>query len=118
MQRTMTMAVCAAMLCLAAIAAGQDDSTGGLVITSPAQGSYVTGPVLLQVKATAAEAIRQVTFFADGRSVCTVVRPPFECSWDAGPGLREHVVRAVATRADGSRAIAFSSRLVTSLRAA
>lgn len=79
-----------------------------LAITSPADGSYVTGPVLLQVRAATPGAIRTVTFFADGRSVCTVARQPFECNWDAGEGLREHVVRAVATLADGSRLVATS----------
>jgi Ca-activated chloride channel family protein len=80
-----------------------------LVITSPAEGSYVTGPVLLQAKAAAApSAVRSVTFYADGRMVCTVVRPPFECNWDAGEGLREHVVRAVATLTDGARLVATS----------
>jgi Ca-activated chloride channel family protein len=79
-----------------------------LVITSPADGSFVTGPVLLQARPAAPGAVRSLTFFADGRSVCTVVRPPFECNWDAGEGLREHVVRAVATMADGSRVVATS----------
>lgn len=79
-----------------------------LVITSPAEGSYVTGPVLLQAKAAAPSSVRSVTFYADGRMVCTVVRPPFECNWDAGEGLREHVVRAVATLTDGARLVATS----------
>ena len=55
--------------------------------------------------------MRLVTFYADGRSVCTVARPPFECNWDAGPGLREHVVRAVATLADGGKLVATSRTL-------
>ena len=85
------------------------DSTGdALVITSPGEGSYVTGPVLLQVKPRTPATVRSVTFFADGRSVCTVVRPPFECNWDAGPGLKEHVVRAVATTMTGERLVATS----------
>ena len=60
------------------------------------------------MRAKSPASIRTVTFFADGRSVCTVARPPFECNWDAGPGLREHVVRAVATLADGARLVASS----------
>jgi Ca-activated chloride channel family protein len=88
--------------------AAQAPDTGSLVITSPAEGSYVTGPVLLQVKPKMPGNVRSVTFSADGRSVCTVARPPFECNWDAGPGLREHVIRVVATMADGSRAVATS----------
>ena len=86
----------------------QARDTGALVITSPADGAYVTGAVLLQVRPRDPGLVRSVTFFADGRSVCTVVRPPFECNWDAGAGLREHVVRAVATMTDGARAVASS----------
>ena len=86
----------------------QAPDTESLVITSPAEGSYVTGPVLLQVKPKMPGSVRSVTFSADGRSVCTVARAPFECNWDAGPGLREHVIRVVATMADGSRAVANS----------
>jgi VWFA-related protein len=38
-----------------------------------------------------------------GRVVCTLERPPFECAWDAGPQVIEHVLRAVAVTADGQR---------------
>ncbi len=91
---------------LPAAAWAQAPSPDPLVITSPAEGSYVTGAVLLQVRAASPGAVRTVTFFADGRSVCTLARQPFECNWDAGAGLKEHVVRAVATMADGARLVA------------
>jgi Ca-activated chloride channel family protein len=48
-------------------------------------------------------AVRGVSLFADGRLVCTLEQPPFECQWDAGPNVVEHVLRAVATLADGRR---------------
>jgi Ca-activated chloride channel family protein len=103
----MPAAVLAATLLPAAVW-GQTPDSEPLVISSPADGSYITGAVLLQVRAKTPNAVRAVTFFADGRSVCTVVRQPFECNWDAGPGLKEHVVRAVATMADGARIVATS----------
>ena len=78
-----------ALALLPAILAAQTPPAVPLVITSPAQGSYVTGPVLLQARPAAPADVRSLTFYADGRSVCTVVRPPFECNWDAGEGLRE-----------------------------
>jgi Ca-activated chloride channel family protein len=92
----------------AAMFAAQTPSPEPLVITSPADGSYITGPVLLQARPATPAAVRSLTFYADGRSVCTVVTPPFECNWDAGEGLREHVVRAVATLNDGARIVATS----------
>jgi len=103
----MPAAVLAAIVLPAAVWA-QTADTETLTISSPADGSYITGAVLLQVRAKTPSAVRAVTFFADGRSVCTVLRQPFECSWDAGPGLKEHVVRAVATMADGARLVATS----------
>ena len=80
--------------------------TGGLTIVSPPDGSYVTGLVTIQVKADDPANVRDVTFFADGRNVCTSARPPFECAWDAGVGLRDHVIRVVASMADGQRLVA------------
>jgi len=50
--------------------------------------------------------VREMTFFADGRSVCTVIHPPFDCPWEAGAGIRQHVIRVVATTLDGSRLVA------------
>ncbi len=101
-------AVLLAALCLPATVQVQAPQPEPLAISSPAEGSYITGPVLLQARAKAPDTVRTVTFFADGRSVCTVARPPFECNWDAGTGLREHVVRAVATLADGGKLVATS----------
>ena len=36
----------------------------------------------------------------------TAQRPLYECAWDAGATLREHVLRATATLRDGTRAVA------------
>ena len=75
-------------------------------IASPADGAYVTGAVTIEARVAAGVSVRQLTFFADGRSLCIVVAPPFVCPWDAGTGIREHVLRIVATLADGQRAVA------------
>lgn len=77
-----------------------------IVITSPEDGSYATGAVLLQARVLpGGTAVRQMTFFADGRAVCSLAAPPWECGWDAGAGLREHTVRVVATLEDGRRLV-------------
>ena len=106
LRRVMPLPCSLRRLCLPAAVRSQTPEPEPLAISSPAEGSYITGPVLLQVRAKTPGTVRTVTFFADGRSVCTVARPPFECNWDAGPGLREHVVRAVATLADGGKLVA------------
>lgn len=79
-----------------------------LRLVSPAEGSYLSGPVLLKAfidpPASAASVVR-FTFFADGRQVCSLEQPPFECAWDAGERVREHVVRAVALLENGQRLV-------------
>lgn len=80
-----------------------------LTVTTPADGTYMTGPVVLQARVLpAGTAVRLITFFADGRRLCTMAAPPWQCHWDAGPGLREHVVRVTATLEDGQRLVAQS----------
>ena len=86
----------------------QQEPSHGLTIVSPPDGSYVSGPFVLQARITAGSPPRQVTFFADGRSVCTLVAPPFECAWDAGAAIKEHVIRVTATLANGQRLVATS----------
>lgn len=76
-------------------------------ITAPEDDTYLTGRVVLSaaIEPTGA-AVDRVSFFADGRLVCGVDRPPYTCPWDAGPGVREHVIRAVASLPGGGRAVA------------
>jgi Ca-activated chloride channel homolog len=44
-------------------------------------------------------------FFVDGRLVCTVSKPPFECEWDAGTAVSEHQIRVAATLSRGGRIV-------------
>jgi Ca-activated chloride channel family protein len=66
----------------------------------------VSGTVTLRAAIeppTAAADVVRLTLFADGRQVCALERPPFECTWDAGERVREHVVRGVAVLTSGER---------------
>ena len=75
-------------------------------IVSPADGSYVSGPIVLRAAVTPPDRpVARVQFFVDGVLTCTVEGVPFECEWDAGRTVDQHQVRAVATLADGSRAV-------------
>jgi VWFA-related protein len=76
-----------------------------LKILSPGEDSYVSGPTVLRANIAPEDAAASVTFFVDGRQVCALTRPPFECDWDAGPAIGEHQVRAVATLAAGGRMV-------------
>jgi Ca-activated chloride channel family protein len=44
-----------------------------------------------------------VSISADGKLVCTTEHAPYECAWDAGPKVVEHVIRASVLLADGRR---------------
>jgi Ca-activated chloride channel homolog len=103
---SVTSAVVAVAFGLALIVSAQaPDSAPQLKILSPGEDTYVSGPTLLRASIVPPEAAVSVTFFVDGRQVCALTRPPFECEWDAGPALGEHQVRAVATLTAGGRAV-------------
>jgi Ca-activated chloride channel family protein len=74
-------------------------------IVSPGEDAYVTGATLLRATLVPAEAVTGMTFFVDGRQVCALTAPPFECDWDAGATITAHQVRAVATLKGGSRVV-------------
>jgi Ca-activated chloride channel homolog len=76
-----------------------------LKIVSPSDEAYVTGPTLLRATMVPAETVTAMTFFVDGRQVCALTAPPFECEWDAGATITAHQVRAVATVRGGSRIV-------------
>jgi hypothetical protein len=98
--------VCAAL----AIAGGAPMRAGGgqdtaLRIVSPQEDTIVTGVTKLQAEISSDIGVSTVTFFVDGRLVCTVERPPFGCNWDAGAVVSGHHVRVVASLANGARLI-------------
>lgn len=76
-----------------------------LAILSPAAGAYVSGPTLLRARIDPPEAAASLTFFIDGRQVCTVPGAPWDCDWDAGATIAEHQVRAVVSLRGGGRLV-------------
>ncbi len=73
-------------------------------ILSPEAGSMVTARCLLraEIAPPPAEPVR-VFFYVDGQIVCgPIERPPYECQWDAGVGIKRHQIRVVA-RLEGGR---------------
>ena len=93
----------AAVLAAAVVSAAGQSAT--LRILSPEPDTAVSGPTRLEVTLTAPAAVQSVTFFANGRLVCTVERAPYRCSWDPGEVVRGHHIRVVATLADGRRLV-------------
>jgi VWFA-related protein len=79
-----------------------------LRIVSPGEDAYVGGPVMLRAlidPPTRGDLLTQVNFFADGKLVCQIPQGPYECAWDAGPGIKEHHVRAVGLLKAGTRLV-------------
>lgn len=94
-----TLALVAAALATTAAGIAQTPAPT-LRMLSPANDTYVGGPVLLRAVVEPMSAVQRVTrvrFYADGNKVCELQRPPFECEWDAGAGIAEHTFRVTAT---------------------
>ena len=98
------LAACWGVLFLSCLASAGQSPDVSLVFVSPEDGGYASGPTPIRIRVEPdGAAVRGVSLFADGRLVCTREQPPFECQWDAGPNVIEHVLRAVATLGDGRR---------------
>ena len=103
-RRARGIAVCLALVCSAWLAAQAPAPPVSIVFVSPEDSAYASGPVNVQLRVTPVSTIvKSLSLFADGRLLCTLERPPFECSWDAGPKVVEHQLRVVVTLPDGQR---------------
>lgn len=78
-------------------------------ILSPAADSFVSGATVLRAQVEPADAPVIVSFFVDGRQVCSVAKVPYECDWYAGRAIVEHRIRVVAASADGTEARAVAT---------
>jgi VWFA-related protein len=84
--------------------AAAPQSEPAIHFSSPEDGSFASGPMMISIRLDPPDtAVKNVSLFADGRLVCALERAPFECTWDAGPKVIEHLVRAVVVTADGRR---------------
>ena len=74
-------------------------------IVSPASGAYVVGPTQLSASVEPSDRAASVVFFVDALKVCTLTAPPFECEWDAGRSITQHLLRVVVNLAGGGRVV-------------
>jgi Bacterial Ig domain len=76
-----TITVMAAACALSLAVSGQQTAT--LRITSPVSDTVVSGPIRIEISmepASTISAVQSVIFSVDGRTVCTVEKPPFVCA--------------------------------------
>lgn len=98
------------LLALSLAAAGQTSTAPSYSVrlVSPADGSYMSGPTVLEAEVSfpPADPVARVEFYVDDVRVASVARRPFRATWDAGPDFLPRRVRAVAVSASGARAAA------------
>lgn len=77
-----------------------------IAITSPAASTVAVGTSDLSatVSTVRPSDVTSVEFFVDGVPACAATRAPFSCSHAFGERVTPHLVRALATMADGSYA--------------
>jgi Ca-activated chloride channel family protein len=91
---------------LVAVAIGAGQGSPQLSIYAPEAGAYVSGPTPIRASVTPGTAVASMTFFVDGRVACVDDHAPWECAWDAGATVVEHLVRVVAATPAGARLVA------------
>ena len=81
------------------------ESSPQVRVESPEPDTMLSGPTPLRVSVTPPSTVASVAFFVDGRLVCEIVTPPFECEWDAGRDVAPHQVRVVVSFSSGGRIV-------------
>jgi VWFA-related protein len=85
--------------------APSDPPPSPVAIGSPGADAFLSGPTRLRATIASDMAVRNVTFFVDGRQFCSLSEPPFECEWDAGSTISAHLIRMVVTPVEGERLV-------------
>ena len=83
----------------------QQTPSANVRIVSPVEGGIAVGVTRLRAAVEPPHAASGVVFFVDGRQVCSVTDPPFECDWNAGSTIAPHQVRLVANLIGGGRIV-------------
>jgi VWFA-related protein len=97
---------CVVPCALTAIVAAQGPAEQPQVaILSPDSTQYLSGDTILQAGVTPSSAASTATFSVDGRQVCEIKAPPFECVWDAGSKIVPHQIRLVVNVPGGTRVV-------------
>jgi hypothetical protein len=97
------------------VKSGTDATPPSVTITSPSNGSTVSGTVSIQVSATDNVGVASVSLTVDGATIGTLTTAPYTFSWTASSGT--HTIVAIAKDAAGnsaSNSISVSQNVVSS----
>jgi VWFA-related protein len=104
------LALALAALPLVVVPAAQDRPT--IKVSSPTDQDFVIDKVTLEAEvAPPTTAFKRVDFFVNDRVVCTVLKPPIRCAYDAGPSTSARRVHVVMLLPDGQQV--YSDEVVT-----
>ena len=92
-------------LSLALVAQAPSTSNPVFEIRFPDSDAFLAGPVVLRATVDPPSSVAKLTFAVDGREVCSLDGPPFDCEWDAGQDVVERQIRVVANFVDGGRLV-------------
>ncbi|HEY7055815.1 MAG TPA: VWA domain-containing protein [Vicinamibacterales bacterium] len=84
---------------------GSAEQGSKLQVISPKADTIISSATRLEAVVDPPADGATVTFFVDGRLVCTAERAPFTCGWDPGSVVRGHHIRVIATLPDGRRLV-------------
>jgi len=104
MTRLALVLVAGVLLLWSSEAVPAQNTAPSIAFDEPTAESYLTGPTTIRaVVSPPTTPVSRMDIFVDGVRVCQASSRPFECSWDAGAAVKEHVVRAVAILPSGER---------------
>jgi len=106
MRRSSAVAFVAVGIALFATRIAAQAGPPAVEIVSPKQDAVIIGTTRLEAVVSSRVPAERVTFFVDGRTICTPTAAPYACTFDAGGAAREHHIRVVAYLGDGARAVA------------
>lgn len=104
MMRLFGVFAAASIACASAVIFAQG-TPANLQIVSPVDGSLVSGPIVLRAEVDPPSNATSVAFSVDGRQICSVTAPPFDCPWDAGSVVVAHQIRVVANLTGKTRIV-------------
>jgi len=95
---------CSLLLGLAAGPSAAAEPVAAIEFVRPRSLATVVGKTVIELGVRVPEGgrVRHVLVLADGKTIATLAKPPWEVSWDAGDSTEPHFLEAVLVLSDGA----------------